>query len=601
MPIQGLQFTIPNNTEQHQSYQATGSFVVYNPNDGVCFVATDRTASLQSWDYKIPSQSGGKFPGPINSYLSLYFQDQSGASSTSQVVVYASMDKLDIPHFWSIGRALLTAGSTLDINTGNQPQNPPQNSVRLWVDGTGTLHKLDATGVDEVMLDNSNYATYIGGYVMGGDVQQTLNNTLVDRASGGFTVARNNANTGNTLMPGLNFAAGGGEGISSARSGTNVFGLTFWTNSAPRMYIDNAAGNIVTSGNLGVGILTQVSGVTRYLYLGDTNHYISDGSGIDHMSFTTYTGLFSWYAVNTGREWMTLTAGGGLYVHNDLHSDRSNDSGYWYPGNSGNHYVGFDGSNWIFSSPGAIYTGGDIQAGNYLGNFSLLHAARYAYSEQSMSVNTSGSNNGTLASSGDGNGLYFGGIGGGGSGEGIASKRTGGGNQFGLDFYFGWSVGVQMNGSGITIIGNNLFFGTLNGSNRIQWNGTYFNFSNSIQFNTTGNQVVWPNGSYISGNAGYVQGSQQELKQNIVVLDDAALLTQVIDTRMPVNSYNWPGDDRQSVGFMAEDVAQVLPLYVMRDDKGQPSGYVPQELTAILWGAVRSLDARVRKLETPAI
>lgn len=197
MPIQGLNFVIPTNQERHQSYQATGSFIVYNPNDGVCFVATDRTANTVSWDYKIPSQSGGKFPGPINSYLSIYFQDQSGSASTGQVVVYASTDKMDIPHFWSIGRALLAAGSTLDINTGTLPTNPPANTVRLWADGNGDLHVLNSSGVDDTVLDTGNYNTLIS---MIGDARGPLSNTTVDIRNNSAIFIRDSGNTRRNLL-----------------------------------------------------------------------------------------------------------------------------------------------------------------------------------------------------------------------------------------------------------------------------------------------------------------------------------------------------------------------------------------------------------------
>lgn len=131
----------------------------------------------------------------------------------------------------------------------------------------------------------------------------------------------------------------------------------------------------------------------------------------------------------------------------------------------------------------------------------------------------------------------------------------------------------------------------------IAYNGTYLNHSHSIQFNTAGNQIVWPNGSYISGNAGYVQGSQRALKEGVVPVPDSELIAKVADPGMVVSSYNWPEDTRQSIGFMAEDVAAVLPNYVIRDEEGLPVGYNPQELTAILWGAVRDLNARVQTLE----
>jgi hypothetical protein len=157
------------------------------------------------------------------------------------------------------------------------------------------------------------------------------------------------------------------------------------------------------------------------------------------------------------------------------------------------------------------------------------------------------------------------------------------------------NFGSTVTATTFTATSTGYFF--INNTVSIQWDNTYLRHSHSIAFNTTGNQVVWPNGSYISGNAGYVQGSQRALKEDVTPVPDSELITRVVDPRMVVSTYNWPEDTRQSIGFMAEDVAAVLPNYVIRDEDGTPTGYNPQELTAILWGALRQLDARVQTLE----
>jgi hypothetical protein len=172
MPIQGLQFTILSSQEAHQSYQATGSFVVYNPNDGVAFIATDRTATGLTWDYKVPSQSGGKFPGPINSYLSVFYLDQSGSGGSGQIVVYASPEYVAIPYFWSIGRALQGQVTSMDVVQGSQPGNPGAGIARLWVDPSGHLHILDSTGLDRTVIDSLNWGTI----PLGGDLYGTTGN-----------------------------------------------------------------------------------------------------------------------------------------------------------------------------------------------------------------------------------------------------------------------------------------------------------------------------------------------------------------------------------------------------------------------------------------
>lgn len=135
------------------------------------------------------------------------------------------------------------------------------------------------------------------------------------------------------------------------------------------------------------------------------------------------------------------------------------------------------------------------------------------------------------------------------------------------------------------------------------WDGTYIRPSHSLAFNTAGNQIVWPNGSYISGNAGYAQGSNPTLKLNAAPAPDEALLGLVADPRMAVQTYLWadnPNPRARNIGFMADDVATVLPDHVIRDSDGRPSGYNPQELATILWGAVRALNAKVDRMEAAA-
>jgi hypothetical protein len=66
------------------------------------------------------------------------------------------------------------------------------------------------------------------------------------------------------------------------------------------------------------------------------------------------------------------------------------------------------------------------------------------YSRQNVVVDSNNENSGTVASA-----LTFGY----GSGEGIASKRTTGGNQYGLDFYTGGSARLSITGGGNVGIG----------------------------------------------------------------------------------------------------------------------------------------------------
>ena len=172
-------------------------------------------------------------------------------------------------------------------------------------------------------------------------------------------------------------------------------------------------------------------------------------------------------------------------------------------------------------------------------------------------------------------------------------------NTGGTYYFVNTTVSLGWNGGGLQcshyLMSGGPIYLSGNGGVNFTWDGTYIRPSVSLAFNTVGNQIVWPNGSFISGNSGYVQGSSRALKLAVQAESDSAMLDLVTDTRMPVSTYLWEGEPRRTLGFIADDVASVLPDYVLRDDEGEPAGYSPQELTAILWGAVRHLETRVRE------
>lgn len=271
MPIQGLQFTILSGQEGHQSYQATGSFIVYNPNDGVAYVATDRTATGLSWDYKVPSQSGGRFPGPINSYLSIFYLDQSGSGQGGQIVVYASPDSVSIPHFWSIGRALQGQTTSMDVVQGAQPGNPGSGIARLWVDSSGHLHILLSDGTDRTLIDTTNWGTI----PLGADLWGTTgaahigiqNNSAIWAYDGGGTIR--------------NFVTFGGEQLFWAATGGG-FRWVNQPNTVQWMALSNAgnlsvAGTIIAGGNIsGRDILASRGNNTGVIYFDSQagTHYL---------------------------------------------------------------------------------------------------------------------------------------------------------------------------------------------------------------------------------------------------------------------------------------------------------------------------------------
>src|SRR5215831_14061120 len=111
------------------------SLAILNPNDGVVYIKLNGSSkdSPTLWDWKLPSQSYGQFPGPWQS-LGLYYVDQSGSGRFAELNIYESDSQLAIPQIVAIGRAVQQAGTNVDITQGGQPQNPPSGTSRLWID-----------------------------------------------------------------------------------------------------------------------------------------------------------------------------------------------------------------------------------------------------------------------------------------------------------------------------------------------------------------------------------------------------------------------------------------------------------------------------------
>lgn len=135
------------------------SVAVLNPNDGVVYLATNRDIpnvnNEGSWDYKLPSQSYGLFPGPWMS-VGIFYLDQSGSGRNGEITVYQFPKSTFAPDIRAIGRSQVQYGTAVDISQGTQPSNPPSGSARLWIDANGNLHILESDGSDAQAIDNND-------------------------------------------------------------------------------------------------------------------------------------------------------------------------------------------------------------------------------------------------------------------------------------------------------------------------------------------------------------------------------------------------------------------------------------------------------------
>jgi hypothetical protein len=109
---------------------------------------------------------------------------------------------------------------------------------------------------------------------------------------------------------------------------------------------------------------------------------------------------------------------------------------------------------------------------------------------------------------------------------------------------------------------------------------------------------IWA-GTYVHG-ISFMTTSNMSLKQNAVVMPDVDCMARVRDTSMEVYSYEIPPPVEGSpvrptttdVGFDAADVLRVVPEFAGIDANDQPVSVVYGQMAAMLWGALRELDAR---------
>ena len=197
------------------------------------------------------------------------------------------MKKVFVLSYLSLLISCLSFGQNVGIGTTTPVS-------KLHVKGTGSGNQIVLEESTGIMLRISNEATAIGPYI-GTTSNHPL--TLVSNNSGRMTIATNgnvgigttspqqqlsvaggavidqNNNNIGTSAAMLSFGSSSGEGVGSKRtSGTNQYGLDFYTNNLQRMTVTNG-------GNMGIGTTTptQKLEVNGAIKIGTTST-ASDGS-----------------------------------------------------------------------------------------------------------------------------------------------------------------------------------------------------------------------------------------------------------------------------------------------------------------------------------
>lgn len=74
--------------------------------------------------------------------------------------------------------------SVSDLTQGPMPATPPVGVTRMWAAADGTIHYLLPNATDATLLSSTNYAAYVGGSPLGGDLTGTVSNGHVNVQTG---------------------------------------------------------------------------------------------------------------------------------------------------------------------------------------------------------------------------------------------------------------------------------------------------------------------------------------------------------------------------------------------------------------------------------
>lgn len=106
-------------------------------------------------------------------------------------------------------------------------------------------------------------------------------------------------------------------------------------------------------------------------------------------------------------------------------------------------------------------------------------------------------------------------------------------------------------------------------------------------------------GTYVHG-IQFIQTSDPQVKANAIVMPDLDCMTMIRDPALNVYTYQitppvsggYPAPTPTDIGFMANEVYAAAPQFSALDSTNHPVAVNYSNMAALLWGALRQLDAR---------
>lgn len=157
----------------------------------------------------------------------------------------------------------------------------------------------------------------------------------------------------------------------------------------------------------------------------------------------------------------------------------------------------------------------------------------------------------------------------------IFGLGTDGSNSYGYLKGVGMGVGIKVDTSVVA---------TFN-SGTAAFNGTVGYTAGTANTNT----AVCRNSSGQLAGCTSSQRYKTDVQAAVVGLEELRLLQPV--------TYTWTTNGQADLGFIAEEVAAVIPQAVTYDENGEVASFNPNTITALLTSAVKQLDLQVRALE----
>ncbi|HXI94186.1 MAG TPA: tail fiber domain-containing protein [Blastocatellia bacterium] len=378
----------------------------------------------------------------------------------------------------------------------------------------------------------------------------------------GYQAGLNNITGASNAFFGVSAGQNNTSGFSNAFFGFGA-GFTNGTGQSNSFFGESAGGrNTTGNGNSFFGRNAGSFNTTGF-----NNAFVGNDSGLNHTTgeSNSFFGRAAGVNVTTDKRNVMLGAGADFRSSqassiNAFAGDENVFVGYQAGGAAARRNAAAFGTN-------AFVTCDDCMV---LGTTNVRVGIGMTTPQQNLSVNgglvidQAALNDGTLPM-GANAALTFGS----GSGEGIASKRTASGNQFGLDFYTNFINRMSITQNGDVRINHKLAINELGAAPS---SNLCINLSNEL--------------SNCSSSLRY--------KTNVMSLNSGL---ELVHRLRPV-TFDWKTTGQRDLGLIAEEVEKVEPLLVTRNKTGQIEGVKYDHLSVVFINAIKEQQSQITKQQT---